>query len=215
MKITFKNFCDYLKNNLLHFEETELDNNEWNDEYIRFKERLNELKPEERKKKTTIQLFTDFAEYAYGNRNLDAHYCCLKRKIEKNLGQELKSYACSLDGKHWDSINALSPGKAKSQYKRTIDLDFPYTIIKCKCKGYPYTSEEFIKNAKYRNIEFAYCGMGVQVQGVQGVIVGYNDSANLDVLFLEGKIKGQVLNCHPNWRMKYFDKKGSLIKSFD
>ena len=127
---------------------------------------------------------------------------------------ELKSYNCSLDGKNWTSFNATSCGKAKTMFYLEIDLDFLYTAIRCKINGRPYTSDEFIRNAKYRNIEFAYCGMYVDVNGRNGVIVGHNSSANIDVLFLDGKYKGQVLNCHPNWKIKYFDKKGNVIKCF-
>jgi hypothetical protein len=80
--------------------------------------------------------------------------------------------------------------------------------------GSPYTSPEFIRNAKYRNIEFAYCGMVVMVSDMHGVIVGHNSSANLNVLFTDGKYKGQILNCHPNHEIKYFDKNGILITEF-
>ena len=127
---------------------------------------------------------------------------------------ELKHYECSLDGLHWESINATSSGKAKTTYSRGFDFDFKFTDIRCRVIGSPYTSPEFVKNAKYRNIEFAYCGMVVMVDDMAGVIVGHNNSANLDVLFTADKHKGQTLNCHPNHKMKYFDKKGILIKEF-
>jgi hypothetical protein len=133
--------------------------------------------------------------------------------VKKPL-QELKSYDCSLDGKHWSTFNATSRGKAKSMFYRECDFDLDYKMIKCRTNGYPYTSDEFRRNAKYRDIEFAYCGMAVQVQDWNGVIVGHNDSANLNVLFLDGANKGQVLNCHPNWKIKYFNKSGEVVKAF-
>lgn len=129
--------------------------------------------------------------------------------------EELKSYDCSLDGKHWTTINATSKGKAKSMFYYSLEIDFKYTSIKCRINGYPYTSDDFKRNAKYRNIEFAYCGMAVQVEHRKGVIIGHNSSANLDILFLDGEFKGQVINCHPNWKIKYFDNKGNLIKDFN
>ena len=131
-----------------------------------------------------------------------------------NKSNELRQYECSLDGKHWSSFNATSYGKAKAQFLCYLDGEWEYTDIKCKVVGPVYTSDEFIRNAKYRNIEFAYCGMVVEVNGVKGVIVGHNSSANLDVLFIEGKHKGQTLNCHPNWKITYFHKNGSTIKQF-
>jgi hypothetical protein len=128
---------------------------------------------------------------------------------------ELKSYNCSIDNEHWSTINAISKGSAKSKYFRKLDADWiKYTQIKCKVNGYPYTSEEFIRCTKYRNIEFAYCGMKVNVSGWNGFIVGHNNSANLDILFIDGKYSGQTLNCHPNFKIKYFDKQGNLIKEY-
>ena len=128
--------------------------------------------------------------------------------------KELRSYLCSLDGQHWTTYNALSAGMAKNQYRIDLDMEIPYTSIKCRVGGYPYTSDDFIKNAKYRDVEFAYCGMAVQVGEMGGVIVGNNSSANLDVLITDGKYKGQVLNCHPHWEITYYDKKGNIIKRY-
>jgi len=130
---------------------------------------------------------------------------------------ELKSYDCSIDNEHWTTINSVSKGKAKSRYYRELDADWiKYTDIKCKINSneYPYTSSEFIRNAKYRNIEFAYCGMKVSVSGCNGFIVGHNSCANLNVLFVDGEYAGQVLNCHPNFKIKYFDKQDNIIKEY-
>jgi len=134
------------------------------------------------------------------------------RKQNKPL--ELRSYEVCIWQDHWTTINALSPGKAKSQYWRSLDCDFPYTSIRVKKGGLPYTSEEFKKRAKYRQVDFAYCGMAVQVDGNFGVIVGHNHSANFNILFTSGKNEGQVLGCHPNWKIEYFDKNGKSIKKF-
>lgn len=128
---------------------------------------------------------------------------------------ELKSYQCSLDGEHWSSYNATSRGQAKMQYWHDLDGDFEYLRIRCQVLGAVYTSEEFIRNAEYRGIEFAYCGMVVDVGGCWGIIVGHNDSANLNILFTEGENKGMILNCHPNWKVTYYDRTGNIIKSFN
>lgn len=130
--------------------------------------------------------------------------------------RELKSYECSTDGEHWTSINALSSGMAKSRFLShdLEDLDYPYTAIKCRVNGLPYTDENYIRMAKYRNIEFSYCGMPVQVGDWNGVIVGHNSSSNLNILAVDGKYKNQILNCHPHSDVIYFNKKGEIVASF-
>lgn len=133
----------------------------------------------------------------------------------KNKQRELRSFNCSIDGEDWSTINALTAGMAKSIFYRELDMDIPYTCIKVRLNGYPYTSEDFIRNAKYRKIDFAYCGMAVKVGDFNGVIVGFNSSANLNVLAIDGSYKGQVLNCHPHSEIVYFDKKGNVLKSFN
>ena len=48
-----------------------------------------------------------------------------------------------------------------------------------------------------------------EVDGRAGVLVDGNDSGNFDVLFVD---TGVVMNCHPWWRMKYFDANGQEIE---
>jgi len=127
----------------------------------------------------------------------------------KKLG-ELKSYKCSLDGKNWSQFNARSRGQAKAAFWHYLDCDFDYLRIRCKVNGKIYTSDEFLRNAEYRNIPFAYCGMKVSVNGRFGVIIGHNSSANLDILFDDGT-NG---SCHPNWKMTYYKASGEIIKQF-
>ncbi len=123
----------------------------------------------------------------------------------------------------WDcgaSFITTSPGKARYLYwienQDVFDLRFRELLpkLKVKCLGLPITSDEFKKNAEYRQISFAYCGMMVKVGDETGYIVGHNSSANLDVLFRQGKYAGQVLNCHPHSEIEYFSSAGALIKSF-
>jgi len=129
----------------------------------------------------------------------------------------LFSFACSLDGVHETVINHVSRGKAKARFLIELDMDgIEFTDIKCRKIGLPATTQRFINNAEYRNIQFAHCGMMVEVGGEKGWIVGHNSSANLDVLFdKDSKYGEQVLNCHPNYKIKYFDEKDNLIKSFE
>ena len=137
--------------------------------------------------------------------------------MNKNKPQELRCYAVSLDKEHWCYYNALSKGQAKMNYIRQFDFDIKYTSVKCKLygNGHPYTSEDFVRMANYRQIPFAYCGMAVKVGDWNGFIAGHNCSSNLDVLFVDGKYKGFTLNCHPQSEITYFDKKGNVIKSFN
>lgn len=67
-----------------------------------------------------------------------------------------------------------------------------------------------------RGIEFARLGMMVDVDGDLGTIVGMNSSANLDVRFANQLKYGKhVHNCHPTWKVKYFDEAGAVIAHFD
>jgi hypothetical protein len=130
----------------------------------------------------------------------------------------IRSYNVSLDGEHWTSVNSVSRGQAKSWFLRYLDSDVDYKKIKCRVGGPVETSEGFIRMAKYRNIEFAYCGMVVRLKDdsreMEGVIVGHNSSSNLDVYFTSGEFKGMTLNCHPHSKITYYNHKGKLVKEF-
>ncbi len=133
------------------------------------------------------------------------------------MNKELRRFECSLGRDHWESYNATSRGKAKSQYMRDIadcvDKD-AYKHIRCRVVGQVYTSDDFKRMAKSRGIEFAYCGMLVKIENDHGVIVGHNDSMNLNVLMTSGRFKGRVDNCHPHYKTTYYDRAGNIIKSF-
>ncbi len=130
---------------------------------------------------------------------------------------QLRAYIVSLDGQHWETVHSTSRGAAKMWYYRHLDCDYPYLRIQCRVAGRKeksptfHTSQEFIRNAKYRNIEFAYCGMKVKVNECNGVIIGHNSSANLNIFFTDGKYAGETLNCHPHSGVIYFDKEGNVI----
>lgn len=119
----------------------------------------------------------------------------------------------SLDGENWSYWNTTSHGQAKMMFLRNLDFDHvKFTDVKCRVVGVPHTSADFVRNAKYRKIPFAYCGMKVKVGDDNGFIVGHNSSANLDVLFVDGKYKGQTLNCHPYSQITYFNPDGSIAE---
>lgn len=124
----------------------------------------------------------------------------------------VRGYLCSVvgQGDHETPVNALSAGKARYQFwLNVLDClpDLPITKIKVRSARKPITTPAFEQNAKYRGIPFAHCGMSVEVGGKRGVIVGHNSSANLDVLFEDGR----VLNCHPQSAVRYFNADGSEV----
>lgn len=127
----------------------------------------------------------------------------------------LRAYECTVKGTDWHrTVHAETAGKAKLEYWRDVReawQDTPYTAIRCRVIGPPQTSDDFRRTAEYRGVSFARVGMDVIVNGCRGVIVGHNCSANFDVLFQDGRYKGQTLNCHPQSGVAYFDKDGALI----
>jgi hypothetical protein len=127
----------------------------------------------------------------------------------------------------WDHTEieiAPTAGKAKYQFFRSHDIgdsmgfgDFVKSV-KCKLLNkflvkdlFTENIESFERMKKLRGIEFAFLGMKVEVNGKKGVIVGNNHSLNLDVCF-EGRCWKE--NCHPYWRIKYFDNYGNIVKEF-
>lgn len=135
----------------------------------------------------------------------------------------LKAYAVSIKGFEWSPriIHHESAGKAKYEFFLDVTDVYPdlkYTQITACRVGVDLDNavfREFARTATYRDVPFAKIGMSVEVDGLKGEIAGKNSDANFDILFLEGPHKGQVLNCHPNWKMRYFDSKGELIKEFN
>jgi hypothetical protein len=76
--------------------------------------------------------------------------------------------------------------------------------------------KKFIEDMKRcRGIDWIRIGMKVEVAGRSGIIIGMNSSANLDVVFWDGTDHPKITsNCHPTWKIKYFDAKGNIIKEF-
>jgi hypothetical protein len=129
---------------------------------------------------------------------------------------DLRGYECSLDGEHWSPVCATSRGKAKSSFLLDLDMDgFEFTDVRCRVTGPPATPSEFTRVAKGRGVPYARVGMAVEVGGQRGRIVGYNSSCNFDVLFEpESRWGEQVLNCHPNYNITYYDEDGAALGSF-
>lgn len=77
--------------------------------------------------------------------------------------------------------------------------------------------ERFLEDMmRCRGIEFARLGMMVEVNGEMGTIEGVNVRANLDIRYANQLKHGAELhNCHPEWKVKYFDEAGTVIAHFD
>ena len=76
--------------------------------------------------------------------------------------------------------------------------------------------ERFERMKNYRNIPFAFMGMKVNFKShrglMKGIIVGANDSLNLDICF-EGTSHKE--NCHPHYNLIYLDNLGKIIKEYN
>lgn len=133
----------------------------------------------------------------------------------------LTAYRCAIRyyshfDEAWRQVISTSRGKAKAEFLRSLDGDYNYIDVLCKKDYEIKTDESFNKVAESRGVKFAKIGMRVSVNGENGHITGHNRSGNFDVLFNENsKWKGQNLNCHPTWRVTYFDEEGKIIKSFN
>jgi hypothetical protein len=65
---------------------------------------------------------------------------------------------------------------------------------------------------KDRGLDFIEKGMKVECYGRMGIVISGNNSGNINVKFDGEKY---LSNCHPMSCIKYFDKDGKIIKSFD
>lgn len=114
----------------------------------------------------------------------------------------VSSYECRIRGLDGVSvINAPSRGLAKAEAFasiRDVRDDIGFTDVSARKVGPPVSSQAFLRTVAYRGIPHVRCGDQVTVGEDVGVIVGHNDSANLEVIFYRGGVlKGPSLNVHP------------------
>ena len=119
-------------------------------------------------------------------------------------------------------VTGSNRDRAKYQAFLEADGTYPYfydllrdiASMKLIHKDPTYATEDvkerFARFALKRGISFAYIGMHVSVAGSHGVIMGSNSSANLNVLFDDGRVE----ICHPKWSIKYYSENGSIVASF-
>lgn len=126
-------------------------------------------------------------------------------------------------GRMNETITAETPSKAKYRFFKINNIEDEYNIdlmefsqnatckliIKDTIENLYTDKEEFERMKRSRNIEFAYQGMAIKVNGQNGIITG-NIGMNLAVC-LEGNNFNH--NIHPHWKTKYF-KEDNLVKEF-
>lgn len=145
------------------------------------------------------------------------------------LADAFFSYECSIvysfrsgPYTHTETVVAQTPSKARYKFYLTLDAEEKYKdyfiYIKVKKIGIANKGEFHFSNStinkfeevkQKRGIYFVQLGMKIEVAGKMGVIVGANDSQNLDVDFGNG-----VSNCHPKWKTTYFDNAGAILAQF-
>ena len=124
---------------------------------------------------------------------------------------------------HTEHEIAKTRSKAKYSFYKSHEIDDSMEFgdflqsVSCKLVNRFHVKDLFTQNIdqfdhmkKSRGIEYALLGMKVGVNGKPGIIIGYH-GLNL-LVCLDGNHWGD--NCHPWWRMKYFDNKGDLIKEY-
>jgi len=132
-----------------------------------------------------------------------------------------RAFFCNVKGKDWgDTVYALTRSKARYRYWLRVREPYPdLRITAVEVWAYRHNLGDFQplrlrRTALQRGLEFVRAGMAIEVDGQRGVIVNGNDSANFDVMFTEGKYQGQIGNCHPTWKTRYFDEQGKVIAEF-
>lgn len=75
----------------------------------------------------------------------------------------------------------------------------------------------FKELVRVRGEAFAFVEMGMMIEfdGEPGTIVGLHPSGNL-IVKMANQLEDQGKTyCHPTYKMKYFDRNGNIIKSFE
>jgi hypothetical protein len=136
----------------------------------------------------------------------------------------MNTYAIEFWG-YTSNVVGETAGKAKYNFFREHEIgdsiDFEGFIRQVKCKLvhkfhykdlFTHDMVDFQDTLIRRDIKFAYLGMKVEVDGKPGRIVGCNNSLNLDICF-DGEFWRS--NCHPWWRIKYYDNNGNVAAEYN
>ena len=139
------------------------------------------------------------------------------------MDQSLSVYEVSIGHYSPTTIIARSAGVAK--YQKYLDVGECFDSFKSflrsvsvrrigpagRCPVSDSEAQRFEHVKEIRGIEFVRIGMRVEVDGRSGVIVGANNSANLDVIFDGQNHKGNV---HPYWETVYFGDNGEVLRDY-
>jgi hypothetical protein len=123
---------------------------------------------------------------------------------------------------------AETSGKAKYQHARYLHNELNYgddiwdmlkdmKVKKVGCASISYffnDNDTWERVKKWRNLDFAYLGMEVDVCGKKGIIVGGNSGLNLQVVFDFDKGKPWIDNCHPWYETTYFDRDENIVADY-
>jgi hypothetical protein len=116
----------------------------------------------------------------------------------------VKSYKVWIEKRddiNYSILNGISEGYVKSKFYKNLKdfLKIKFTDVRVKLLGAPYSSEGFLKNAKYRNLPNLRCGDLVDVNGNLGYVIGYGSSALIEIIFEKYQNKKNVtLFVHPD-----------------
>jgi len=112
---------------------------------------------------------------------------------------------------HERIVPAPTAGQAK--YRTWLDIreprpDTPITSMRARLVREYVEPPGFRRCVEHRGIPFARIGMKVLLGDArtEGVIVGHNDSSNLDV-----QVGRVVVNIHPLWKVTYLGTDGLVI----
>lgn len=142
-------------------------------------------------------------------RTLKTYECCIENYF--NDGSPLVSNHSAVSASKARYIFWQQHGECLIEYSKCFKYIKTKSCGSVRPEHFFGDLEKFKRICKSRNIEFAYQGMIIDVDGKKGWIVGGNSSMNLNVLF-EGE--GNISNCHPTWKTTYYDNKMNIIKDF-
>lgn len=129
----------------------------------------------------------------------------------------IRQFECCVKGTDWvKSIYALTRSKARYLYwQDVVEAWDEVKLTDVTARAVPIYASQGVRDVfKSRGIPEAFIGMTVHVNGQEGLIVGVNNSANLNVMFNAGTKQESIGNCHPHWETVYFGNLCEIVYDF-
>ncbi len=129
----------------------------------------------------------------------------------------IRQFECCVKGTDWvKSVYALTRSKARYLYwQDVVEAWDGVKLTDVTARGVPiYASHDVRTVFEARRIPEAFIGMTIHVYGKEGLIVGVNNSANLDVMFNAGTKQESIGNCHPHSETVYFGNHCEIVYDF-